>query len=102
MDPSKEQVVSPPGRSARVAQARLALKQQCAVDAQGTGAVHATRQPGNLVPNIGRPLCDSALVASSSRTSQCSASTPSATRTTSAAIQFFGLPVFVNRPWTIT
>ena len=34
----------------------------------------------NVVPNIGRPLRDSALVASSCRTSQCSASTPSATR----------------------
>jgi bifunctional non-homologous end joining protein LigD len=41
-------------------------------------------------------------VASSCRTSQCSASTPSATRTTSAAIQFLGLPVPENRPWTIT
>ena len=31
-------------------------------------------QPGNLAPNIGSPLCDSASVASSCRTSQCSAS----------------------------
>jgi predicted helicase len=43
------------------------------------------------------------LVASSCRTSQCSASIPpSATRTTSAAIQFLGLPIPENRPWTIT
>jgi hypothetical protein len=57
---------------------------------------------GNVVPNIGRPLRGSALVASSCRTSQCSASTPSATRTTSVAIQLLGLPVPENRPWTIT
>jgi hypothetical protein len=31
-----------------------------------------------------------------------SPSTPSVTRTTSAAIQFLGLPVPENRPWTIT
>jgi hypothetical protein len=43
---------------------------------------------------------NSPLVASSCRTSQCSASTPSVTRTTSASIQFLGLPVPENRPWT--
>jgi hypothetical protein len=41
-------------------------------------------------PNMGRPLFDSAREASSSITSQCSTSTPSAMRTTSTAIQFFG------------
>src|SRR5262249_6463309 len=42
---------------------------------------------GKAPPNIGRPLFDSPLVASSCRISQCSVSTPSAIRTMSAAIQ---------------
>jgi hypothetical protein len=40
---------------------------------------------GNVSPNMGRPLTDSALVASSCRTSQCSLRTPSSNRITSAA-----------------
>jgi hypothetical protein len=42
-------------------------------------------QSVKLSPNIGRPLFDSARAASSWRTSQCSANTPSAMRTMSAA-----------------
>jgi hypothetical protein len=42
---------------------------------------------GNFSPNIGNPLCDSALVASSCSTSQCSTRTPPAIRTMSAAIR---------------
>src|SRR5260370_4012137 len=59
-------------------------------------------QSAKLSPNIGRPLFDSARAASSWTTSQCSANTPLAMRTTSAAIQFLGRPVPENRPWTMT
>src|SRR5260370_15695190 len=59
-------------------------------------------QPVKLSPNIGRPLFDSARAASSWRTSQCSANTPSAMRTMSAAIQFLGSPMPENRPWMMT
>src|SRR6266478_4152217 len=59
-------------------------------------------QSAKLSPNIDRPLFDSERAASSWRTSQCSANTPSAMRTTSAAIQFLGRPVPENRPWTMT
>src|SRR4029077_13491435 len=51
-----------------------------------------------LSPNIGRPLFESARAASSWSTSQCSANTPSAMRTMSAAIQFLGSPVPEKRP----
>jgi hypothetical protein len=54
------------------------------------------------LPNIGRPLTDSASVASSWRTSQCSASLPSSMRTISVAIQAAGRPLPVKRPWAIT
>src|SRR6266478_3864709 len=59
-------------------------------------------QSAKLSPNIDRPLFDSERAASSWRTSQCSANTPSAMRTTSAAIQFLGRPVPENRPCTMT
>src|ERR1700730_1686888 len=45
-------------------------------------------QAGNKSPNMGRPLCDSSRVASSSSTSQCSARRRSAMRTMSTAIEF--------------
>src|SRR5580658_6069367 len=57
---------------------------------------------GNVSPNMGRPLTDSALVASSCKTSQCSFRTPSSNRTTSAAIQAAGLPIPVKRPCAMT
>src|ERR1700739_64596 len=57
---------------------------------------------GKRSPNMGRPLTDSACVASSCNTSQCSARRPSSNRTTSAAIQAAGLPIPVNRPCAIT
>ena len=44
----------------------------------------------NFSPNMGSPLFDSALVASSWITSQCSRKTPSLMRRMSAAIQFVG------------
>jgi len=47
-----------------------------------------TIYPGNLSPNIGRPLLDCSRVASSWSTSQCSTKIPSLTRRMSAAIQF--------------
>ena len=57
---------------------------------------------GNVSPNIRRPLTDSAFVASSCSTSQCSARRPSSNRTTSAAIQAAGLPMPVKRPCAMT
>jgi len=57
---------------------------------------------GKRSPNIGRPLSDSVLVASSWRTSQCSASFPSSTRTMSAAIHAAGRPWPEKRPCAIT
>ena len=51
---------------------------------------------------MGRPLTDSALVASSCKTSQCSLRTPSSNRITSAAIQAAGLPIPLKRPCAIT
>ncbi len=59
-------------------------------------------QSANCWPNIGKPLLDSAFVASSCSTSQCSARTPFAMRHTSAAIQARGRPLPEKRPWTIT
>ena len=59
-------------------------------------------QAGNRLPNIGRPLFDSASVASSWSTSQCSARRPSSILTTSAAIRATGRPSPVKRPWRIT
>src|SRR4029077_14629727 len=58
--------------------------------------------PGNLLPNIGRPLLDDSRVTSSSITSQCSARTPSSMRTMSAVIQFAGWAWPEKRPCTIT
>jgi hypothetical protein len=57
---------------------------------------------GNVVPNMGRPLTDASFVASSSMTSQCSASWPFSRRTISTTIQFVGRPMPVNRPWSST
>jgi predicted SnoaL-like aldol condensation-catalyzing enzyme len=51
---------------------------------------------------MGRPLTDSALVASSCKTSQCSLRRPSSNRITSAAIQAAGLPIPVKRPCAMT
>ncbi len=59
-------------------------------------------QAGKRSPNIGSPLTDSACVASSWRTSQCSASLPSSKRMTSAAIQAAGRPLPEKRPWVMT
>src|SRR5882724_660069 len=53
-------------------------------------------------PNIGRPLFDSACVASSCKTSQCSARRPFSILTISATIQATGRPVPEKRPWTMT
>ena len=57
---------------------------------------------GNVFPNMGRPLTDASLVASSSTTSQCSASWPFSRRTISTTIQFAGTPMPENRPWSST
>ena len=57
---------------------------------------------GNVSPNMGRPLTDSALVASSCKTSQCSLRRPSSNLTMSAAIQAAGLPMPVKRPCAMT
>src|SRR5262249_38704004 len=55
----------------------------------------------NLSPNMGSPLFDSALVASSWITSQCSRKTSSLMRRMSATTQFLGkAPEY--RPWIIT
>src|SRR5881398_3541345 len=51
-------------------------------------------------PNIGRPLFDSAFVASSCKTSQCSARRPFSILTISAATQATGRPFPEKRPWT--
>src|SRR5437016_7745576 len=53
-------------------------------------------------PNIGRPLFDSALVASSCNTSQCSARRPFSILTISAATQATGRPIPEKRPCTMT
>src|ERR1700736_734485 len=53
-------------------------------------------------PNIGRPLFDSAFVASSCNTSQCSARRPFSILIISAAIQATGPPYPEKRPWTMT
>jgi hypothetical protein len=53
-------------------------------------------------PNIGKPLFDSALVASSCKTSQCSARRPFSILTISAATQATGRPFPEKRPWTMT
>src|SRR5229473_6444516 len=58
--------------------------------------------PGNLSPNIGRPLTDASFVTSSWMTSQCSASWPFSRRTISTTIQFAGRPKPLNRPWRST
>src|SRR5260370_20279759 len=58
-------------------------------------------QSGNLSPNIGSPLFDCFLVASSWITSQCSRRTPLLMRRMSAAIQFADRKP-ENRPWIIT
>src|ERR1700730_16438917 len=47
---------------------------------------------GNFSPNIGNPLCDSALVASSCSTSQCSTRTP----------PNWGALIWTNAPFTIS
>ncbi len=59
-------------------------------------------QAAKRSPNIGRPLFDSAFVASSCNTSQCSARRPFSIRTISAAIQATGGPCPEKRPWTMT
>jgi hypothetical protein len=62
------------------------------------GSVQAVKRR----PNIGRPLFDSALVASSCKTSQCSARRPFSILTISAATQATGRPVPEKRPCTMT
>jgi hypothetical protein len=64
--------------------------------------VKMNRYEGKRSPNMGRPLTDSACVASSCNTSQCSARKPSSNRTMSAAIQAAGLPFAENRPCAMT
>ena len=59
-------------------------------------------QSGKRSPNIGSPLTDWALVASSWSTSQCSASLPSSIRTMSAATKAAGRPLPEKRPCAIT
>src|SRR6202521_4862736 len=54
------------------------------------------------LPNIGRPLFDCSLDASSWITSQCSTRMLSLMRRMSAAIQFTGRPKSEKRPCTIT
>jgi hypothetical protein len=54
------------------------------------GCEYRRRYFVNFSPNMGSPLFDSALVASSWITSQCSRRTPSLMRRMSAAIQFVG------------
>src|SRR5205823_5122431 len=53
-------------------------------------------------PNIGGPLFDSAFVASSCKTSQCSARRPFSILTISAATQATGRPLPEKRPWMMT
>ena len=70
---------------------------------QNDGSKAAPDYPkGNVVPNMGRPLTDASFVASSSMTSQCSASWPFSRRTISTMIQFAGRPMPENRPWSNT
>ena len=57
---------------------------------------------GKVSPNMGSPLWDWERVASSWMTSQCSASSPSATRTMSVTIQLVGWPIWEKRPCKIT
>src|SRR5438552_12075292 len=52
-------------------------------------------------PNIGMPLFDSAFVASSCKTSQCSARRPFSILTISAATQATGRPIPEKRPCTM-
>jgi hypothetical protein len=68
----------------------------------GECCVMSNTYEGKRSPNMGRPLTDSALAASSCKTSQCSLRRPSSNRTTSAAIQAAGLPIPVKRPCAMT
>jgi len=54
------------------------------------------------IANIGSPLADWARVASSCRTSQCSAELAVLERMTSAAIQAEGRPLPEKRPYAMT